>query len=135
MALLNQKNIPILGIAAFLIISFWSLSPMSVDMNGKMINCPFMEDSSSFCQMNIIEHITQWQQSFVFTRERSLFLSLFALATLFPMVVFLGVKKNAEKVKHQQFRQYLYWHKPEVKLFDSLLLAFSQGILHPQIYA
>jgi|SRR3989344_796262 len=135
MTLLKSKSIVTLGVIAFLTISFWSLSSMSMDMNGRMINCTFMDDSSSFCQMSVSEHIGQWQQFFTIIRERNLFLSLFSLL-IFPYIaVFAITTKTYEKLKHQRFRSYFYWHRPEIKLFDHLALAFSDGIIHSKIYA
>ena len=134
MFLLKSKNIVVLGIIAFLAMSFWSLSSMSMDMNSHMVSCPFMNDSSSFCQMSIAEHIGQWQQFFTITKEKSLWLSLSLLVSLFVIRFTIGAKVY-KKLKYQQFRQYLYWHKPEIKLFDYLALAFSDGIIRSKIYA
>src|SRR5207247_2533773 len=111
MSLLISKNIVVLGIIAFLAMSFWSLFSMSMDMNGRMVNCPFMNDSSSFCQMSVAEHINQWQQFFTMTKEKSLILSLFSLLISFVTGFFITTKAY-EKLKHQQFRNYFYRHKP-----------------------
>lgn len=133
--LLASKNILILGMIAFLLMSFWSLYSMSFDMNGDMTHCPFMADSQSFCQMSISEHISQWQQFFSMVREKSLLLSLFLLLVFIQVVVGSSTVKAYEKLKHGRFRNYFYRHKPEIKLFDHLALAFSKGIIHPKIYA
>jgi hypothetical protein len=135
MILFNSKNIIALGIIAFLVMSFWSLSAMSMDMNGHMVNCPFMDDSSSFCQMTLVEHITQWQQFFAMTGEKNLIMSLFALLIVLYVAVSEIITKAYEKLKHQRFRNYFYRYKPEIKLFDYLALAFSDGLIHSKIYA
>jgi hypothetical protein len=135
MTLLNSKNLIAFGIIAFLIMSFWSLSSMSMDMNGRMINCPFMDDSSSFCQMSVVEHITQWQQFFIMTRDKNLVSSLFFLLIFLYVLGFAIPIKTYEKLKHQRFLNYFYHYKPELKLFDYLLLAFSQGLIRSKIYA
>lgn len=135
MSILSSKSIVTLGMIAFLVMSFWSLSSMSVDMNGTMIHCPFMDDSSSFCQMNVSEHIWQWQQFFTMTKEKSLLLSLFSLLILIQITVATAAARAYEKLKYQRFRNHLYWHDPEIKLFDTLALAFSDGIIHSKIYA
>ena len=135
MVLVNSKNIIILGIVAFLAMSFWSLSSMSMDMNGRMINCPFMNGSSSFCQMSVSDHISQWRQSFTMAGEKNLILSLFSLLIIFYVVIFTNTTKAYEKLKYQRIRSYLYRHKPEIKLFDNLALAFSDGLIHSKIYA
>lgn len=108
---------------------------MSFDMNGKMMHCPFMTDSQSFCQMSVSEHINQWQHFFTAIKEKSLLLSLFSLLIFIQIAVVAINVKAFEKLKHQRFRNYLYRHKPEIKLFDYLALAFSDGIIHSKIYA
>ena len=135
MSLLRSKNIVALGIIAFLAMSFFSLSSMSMDMDGRMINCPFMNGSSSFCQMSVSEHINQWQQFFTVTREKSLLLFLSSLLSFLSITVLAITKKADGKLEHQRFRNYCYRHKPEIKLFDNFALAFSRGIIHPKICA
>lgn len=135
MVSLDSKNMLIVGLLAFMVMSFWSLFSISMDMNGKMVHCPFMADSQSFCQMSISEHISQWQQFFTMTREKSLFLSLFSVLIFIQVAIAIVTKKAYEKLKHQQLRNYFYWHKPEIKLFDNVALAFSDGIIHSKIYA
>lgn len=107
---------------------------MPMDMNGKMVNCPFMDGSSSFCQMNISEHISAWQRFFTMLREKNLFLSLFSILIIFAINLSTA-KEWKDGEQRQRLRSYLYRHKPELKLFDFLALAFSDGIIHPKIYA
>ena len=107
---------------------------MSMNINGRMTNCPFMNDVSSFCQMGVFEHINKWQQFFTVIREKSLLLSLFALLTFFKITSFAVFKKLYEKLKHQRFRKYFYRYNPEMKVFNNLALAFSRGIIKPKIY-
>lgn len=135
MVLFKLKNIFILGIIAFLAISFWGLYSMPIDGNGKMMNCPFMNGSSSFCQMSVPEHINQWKQLFTAIQERSLLLFLSALLVFLPVSLFTINIREYNRLKFQLFRNYLYRHKPEIKLFDYLVVAFSQGNIHPKIYA
>ncbi len=134
MSLLNSKNIIALGIIVFLAMSFWSLSSMSMDTNGHMVNCPFMDSLSGFCQMSVSEHISQWQQFFAMTKEKNLVLSLFFLMAVILVGLFTH-SKFKDETQYQKFRNYLYRYRPELKLFDHLLLAFSQGIIHSKVYA
>jgi len=57
MLLLSPKNIVAMGIIAFLVMSIWSLSAMSMDTNGHMAGCPLMNGSTGFCQMTLTEHM------------------------------------------------------------------------------
>lgn len=127
----GKENIIILGIIAFLVMSFWSLYAMPLGMDGKMAHCPFMSPVSSFCQMSVSEHINQWQQFFRLMREKSLLLSLLIS---FLVALFVIDGKAYGKSQRQLHRNYLYRYKPEIKLFDYLVLAFSQGIIKSKIY-
>ncbi len=130
----NSKNIIALAIIAFVVMSFWSLFSMPMDMNGKMVNCPFMDGSSSFCQMSISEHISAWQRFFTALREKNLLLSLFSLLIILSVNLFVS-RDREDKNQYQRLRNYLYRYKPEIKLFDRLELAFSDGLIHSKIYA
>ena len=134
MLLLNSKNIVVLGMIIFLAASSWSLFSMSTDMNGHMVHCPFMNSSLGFCQMSISEHISQWQQFFSMIREKSLMLTLFSFVIVFSVGLFTH-HRFKDTTQYQTFHNYLYRYKPELKLFDYLLLAFSQGIIRSKIYA
>lgn len=134
MTLLKSNNIIALGMIAFLVMSFWSLFSMPMDMSGKMVNCPFMDSSSSFCQMNISEHISAWQRFFTMLKEKNLLLSLFSLLIILSAGLFTA-KEQENKIQYQRLRNHLYHYKPEIKLFDYLMLAFSDGLIHSKIYA
>lgn len=135
MSLLESKNIVVLGVIAFLVMSFWGLSAMQMDKDGKMIHCPFMDHSASFCQMSLGEHINQWQQMFTIVKEKSLFLFSMSLLILLFSILFTITLRTYYQLKFQSLRNYLYRHKPEIKLFNRMLLAFSDGIIHSKIYA
>lgn len=134
MAFLKRKNIVILGIIAFLAISFWG-SYFMLDENGKMTSCPFMRDHSSVCQMSVFEHIGQWKQLFNVIQERNLLSFLSILFVSLTAISFAINTHSYNKLKLQRFRNYFYWYKPEVKLFDHLAIALSQGNIRSQIYA
>ena len=75
-----------------------------------------------------------WQRFFAMTQERNIFLSLFS--PLILLVISLSLKnEEGEEVYYQRPRNHFYQYKPEIKLFDNLLLAFSRGIINPKIYA
>jgi hypothetical protein len=130
---LNSKNILILGIIAFLVMSIWSLSTMCMDMNGHMVNCPFMNGSTGFCQMTLTEHMSLWQQTFSLIKIKDLF--LLSLLILLFSVLYATIGKTYYQLKSQPFRHYFYKYRPEIKLFDHLALAFSDGLIHSKIYA
>lgn len=124
------KNIVIIGIIAFLAVGIWSLYSMPIDEAGRMINCSFMKGFSSFCHMNLNEHINQHQMMFALTKEKNLLL----ISLLTFLFCALLINKSRDKLKFQPLKNHLYKYKPEIKLFDHLLIAFSRGILNPKIY-
>lgn len=129
-----KKLLVSVSLLAFIFIGLFgmNLSTMSKDTDGKMANCPLISSSSSICQMGILEHISKWQQMFQappFTNISILFLlGLFFTATVsyigkhFSLAPLLSIKLNYYQKEH-----------PDIG-FDKLLLAFSDGILHPKIY-
>ena len=131
----KSKLIVFSGIITFLVMSFWGLYSMPMDEHGKMADCPFMNDSASLCQMSVTEHIARWQQLFTAIPEKNLLFSALILLTALLMVLFSIVPKIRDKLLFQRFLHYFYRRKPEINLFNHLLLAFSQGILNPRIYA
>ena len=133
MALLKLKNIIILGIVAFLVISFWGSYFMPINEQGKMVSCPLMNGLSNFCQMNISEHISQWKQLFAVIQGKNLLL-LLSILLVFPIALFAANTKAYNGLKFQRFRNYFYWIKPETKLFNRLAVALSEGDIHPQVY-
>ena len=135
MSLQKVKIIIVAGISAFLLMGFWVLYSMPMDERGKMADCPFTNGSASLCQMRATEHIAQWQQLFTTTPGKNLLSSALALLVALLAVLFPVIPRARNKLLLQKFRNYFYKHKPEIKLFHHLLLAFSQGILHPRIYA
>lgn len=130
----GKENVFILGLVAFLIMSFWSLYSMPTGVNGEMLNCPLMNGSASLCQMNVFEHISQWQKLFTVIQGENLFLLFLASLVFIHVASFVITKRARDKQKLQRLRNYFYWYKPEIKLFDKLLAAFSQGIINPKIY-
>lgn len=135
MVLLKSKNIVASGMIAFLAVSFWVLYSMPMGQDGGMFSCPFMQDFSSFCQMTLNEHISQWQRMFALTPKESFF-SFFLLLTLTFYALSFIIDRSLKKLKHcQPFFHFLCQHNPEIKLFNILTIAFSKGIIHPKIYA
>lgn len=135
MVSLKLKNVLILGIVAFLIISFWGSYSMPIDESGKMVNCPLMNGFSSFCGMNASEHIGQWKQLFTAIQGKNLLLFLYTLLVFLPVALFAINARTYERLKFQRFRNCFYWKRPEIKLFNHLVVAFSQGNIRSQIYA
>lgn len=129
-----KKFLILLTILVFSFFGAFALNlGMNIDDKGKMSNCILMSSESMSCQMTIIDHLAQWQQIFLATSNWSL-TALFSLAFALS-VGFIALYKKNEEYLFLQLHQRYKRENPILKLFDHLLLAFSKGIIHPQIYA
>ena len=135
MLILAPKNIVIFGIAAFLVMSMWTLFFMSFDVQGRMINCPFMDDSSSVCNMTFGEHMNDWQRSFTTTPQKNFLLSLMLLLIAIQITGIISAVILLKHLPRPQIHYCFDRYRPEIKLFNTLALAFSKGVIHPKIYA
>ena len=122
----------------FILISFVFLSLFGVglgmEMQGEQISfCPFMAEHAVVCPMSVIEHIAQWQQAFLGTPKGS---SL-ALLVLFLAIVFVPFVKTFSRIENavKLRREFDCQRARAFAIIDPLLLAFSDGILKPKIYA
>ena len=116
---------------------FASLFGMGISMemkDGQMSSCPFVASQASICQMSVTEHISQWQQAFLGIPTKT---NLLALALLLLAVFVIPFAKPLTKIKQNELaiRLISYCKTAATKIFDPLLLAFSDGILNPKIYA
>lgn len=130
----KSKLIIMVGIIAFLAMSFSGLYSMPMDEHGEMRDCPFMKNSAYLCQMSVIEHIVHWRQLFILIMDNN-FSLLFFVFFFFPVLLSFMNSKVRDKLFSQRFYKSFCRDKPEIKLFNYLLIAFSQGILHPRVYA
>lgn len=99
--------------------------------HGGMMTCPLMGDIASICPMGGVGHIAAWQSVFAAMTPQS------ALAFL---LIALGIAVFASAIALRD-------HAPPLRAFafrsadgippapDHLFLAFSNGILHPRLYA
>lgn len=107
---------------------------MQRDERGNMSNCPFMYEQTSVCSMGFVEHIAKWQQLFTVTFPESgeVAFVIFLVITF----VYLAVFARAPNISGLVLPLFppVPKNKPEAKLFNYLVIAFSQGILNPKIY-
>ncbi len=131
-----MKRLPLLLVLlTFVFISVFGMNmTMTMQKDGKMSNCPFMmNNSSSFCQMSVAEHIQKWQEMFAAIASRQISISFILAALLIPFIYSLTQLTLAPPLT-QIFQRYSKEH-PDIRAFNPLLSAFSNGILHPQVYA
>ncbi len=130
-----KKFLVSVALLTFLFVGLFGMNlSMSKDTDGKMASCPLSSNSSTFCQMEITQHIAKWQQMFQalpFTGASLLFLlGLFFIVNLFYLNI--RILSSLAPPMSSKLKSYQKEH-PDI-VFDKLLLAFSDGILHPKIY-
>ena len=130
-----KKQFVFILILLFLFLSVFGMNmSMSMDKTGKMTNCPFMNGSSSLCKMGVTDHMSKWLQMFQAVSVSSIFslfvLGLFFIAWSFSQRTYFSLAPP----KTISLKLYQKEHS-DSNLFNNLLVAFSDGILHPKIYA
>jgi len=129
---LSENFIPFV-FASFVFMSLFGVG-IGIEMkDGQMISCPFMVNQASICQMSIIDHIGKWQQAFLGVLEKSNNLILSLLLLAFAIVPFA---KPFSQIKQTKVVACFVFYLRDIanKIFDPLLLAFSDSILNPKIY-
>ncbi|MBI4053857.1 MAG: hypothetical protein HY397_00845 [Candidatus Doudnabacteria bacterium] len=96
--------------------------------------CPFMASEASICQMSVTEHISEWQQAFLSIPGKTNFIVLALILVAAALLTF--VKSLFQLKKPTELATQLFTYRKEnlVRVFDPLLIAFSDGILNPKIY-
>jgi flagellar biosynthesis protein FlhB len=133
---MNLKSIQniikfILVITVFWVLLF-GLFQMDMSMNtmNGQANCPFASHSMSICQMNPLEHISEWQSMFTMLPVQNLLSFLFALFALFVISKFTHWNKLLKLNFHlHQNNRVLY-----AQVFNPLKEAYSKGILNPKLF-
>lgn len=130
----------VLAVGAFIFMSIAGmlLSGMSMgmlgethgDMQGDMQGCPFML-GTSICHMSLFEHIASWQAMFATTGR----ISLIVLAALSMLVsLFFLSKYFYPPPRYFSTRKLTRLTQKSLRFTESLLEAFSSGILNPKLF-
>ena len=120
----------VLFLVGFLVFSHFG---MEMGVGEQMTNCPFMPGQAAMCTMSPLEHIVQWQQAFLGILKGD-FLALEALLLAIVLIPFAKPFSKLEKLTELAAQLLAYQKTHLIKVFDPLLLAFSDGILNPRIY-
>ena len=123
-----------MGVAVLLASAFGVTMGMAPLGEGAMARCPIMESPDAWCQMGIVEHVSRWGQLFTATAPPHpilLFVLLVALALIIwgrspREIIDDGANRQGDVARSPRY--------PDLKTHHHLLLAFSDGILHPKIY-
>lgn len=105
---------------------------MNMGSSGSMTGCLFMNHQGALCPMNALEHIAKWQEIFnAIPSLKFAYASIFILLLLYvlPSLSPIGSKQGLEQSPHALAR-----NNALLASLDYIMLAFSQGLLHPKIY-
>lgn len=125
-----KKLITTLLTANLLFLAIFGLN-LSVRLmeDGPMANCQFMQEKSSMCPMNLVDHIAAWQNTLTGTLTASLFLILLVAVAAFA-------SKNFN-LGNSAFLSFTYYYKKKnslLKYFIPMRLAYARGIIQPKVY-
>lgn len=131
-------SIKIPKIIIFSVITFtlyvilFGFSQFGMGANGQAVKCPFSGHSMSICNLNITEHIQEWQAMFTTLPSKD------AIAILFALFLFVALQKLTPW-KTFSFPEIKNVHtyfllKDRFHIFDPLKDAFSRGILNPKLF-
>ena len=127
----RTQILTIIILSLFLFIKVFALGMSMHDPNHMFMGlCPFMSSTESFCEMQVLEHIADWNTMFVSTLAT--WLLLVEMITLIFFVFYLAKKIFSPPPTTVNFYPQ---HHPDYKVFFYLQNFFSRGILHPRLYA
>lgn len=123
-------------VVGFLCISFVHSTPAHVGIASHGVHKSFSATLYSCCDAGVNDHMELWKSTLVGIPQN--LQNLFALFTVslvagFTFLTFLNVPRTDGNIFAIRYRQYTRAH-PDISLFDSLRLAYSQGILNPKLY-
>ena len=129
-----SENLILFTLTSFIFMSILGIGVGMEMKDGQMSSCPFTAGQEAMCQMNITEHIAQWQQTFLGIPTKGDFLTLAILLFVVALIPFAKHFFQLEKLTKSAARLFTYHKANLVKVFDPFLIAFSDGILNPKIY-
>jgi hypothetical protein len=127
-------NLIIFVLALFVFVSLLGIGMGMEVRDGQMSSCPLMASGASLCQMSVTEHISKWQQAFLGVPSKTNFLAFALLLAAAVPITFAKSLFQHKKLTELAARLFTYHKEHLVRIFDPLLIAFSDGILNPRIY-
>ena len=125
---MSYKNICIFLVLAFVFSFSAGMISMHTDDMGNMTGCPFM-GINSICQMGVFEHIGTFQNMFSGMPSKSVLTSILLvfLAVSFSAIPHVNRSPNSSELSIKEDLS-----PPN---FNRILLALSDGIIQPKLYA
>lgn len=134
--MITNKLLAAICAGIFLFVTVFSVTlGMKTDEHGNMSDCPFMSEYISVCPMGAIEHIAKWQQLFtaIFSQSDTLAFIMLLFFTFISLTIFAHISRIFFFTS--ALSPPIVNHESETTLFNPLVIIFSQGILHPRLYA
>lgn len=125
------KTIKILVATIYLAIALFGMGALIIPAeHGNMLGggCPLMGDTGSLCQMGILDRITHWNLLFAAVSTGFVFFVAMIVAFTVP------VRAKVQLSPHERLRRYTKAN-PHVRLFQTTIRLFSDGILQPKVFA
>ncbi|MBI2640894.1 MAG: hypothetical protein HYW91_03385 [Candidatus Sungbacteria bacterium] len=129
-----SENLIFFTLTSFVFVSILGIGVGMEMKDGHMSSCPFTAGQETICQMNITEHIAQWQRASFGTPSKTNFLALAVALLIATLVSFIKPFSQLKKLTASTARLLVYRRANFAKVFNPLLAAFSDGILNPKIY-
>src|SRR3989338_7709961 len=124
----SRMKISLLLILVIIFSFSFGVTTMQMDKDGSMSDCPFM-NATSICQMSFSEHIEVFQNMFSGVQARSILVYIFFIFLIFPFSMI--PKGNSPPNTVRLFTK----EYPRLYNFNKILLALSDGIIQPKLYA
>ena len=129
-----RKILITLSLIVFLLVGAAGVAYSGVMMGhgmGDMIGCPLMGHSAALlCDMNPLEHLTQWQSMFAAIPAQSMMLLLLFLLALF----FRSRLKQHLWLLHPSPQPVYVSYDPEAVTHDPLRRFIACGLMHPKVF-
>jgi heme/copper-type cytochrome/quinol oxidase subunit 4 len=112
-----------------LVLTFGVIMGMHTDSMGQMSDCPFAQ-GQAICQMGIFEHLNRFQRAFNSIPVK-------VLSTL-SVLLFLAFSPSSDYQKgllQKNKLLYLKRARGHISIFNTFLLAISDGIVQPKLFA
>ncbi|GEM_PF-1802473 len=102
--------------------------------DGMMVACPLMSETATLCPMTLMEHLSQWQAMTRAVVPQGLLLLaalLFLVFWIVQPIHRLRLLNPPNSISIFFYRRY----QSQIRSLNRMLLAFSDGILNPKLFA
>ena len=125
-----EKRVTLVLILAFIFSVSFGMATMDMDENGNMTDCPF-SDAVAICPMSFVEHITTFQSVFAAIPSKTILSIVISLASLIILYFKLDPRIYSPPVRLRSS----VINSFDPPILNKLLLAISDGIVQPKLYA